>query len=819
MISDYMRKSYSESKRIIRKAMKDNQLVLFVGAGASVSAGMPTWSRAVKTIAGHLGIDSENAPPDNLRIPQYYYNARGKKEYTQLMREIFCHGARLQKQPVHDRIIEFNTRTIITTNYDHLIEMAAEDNSEVIQVVSKDSDLPYRKSGKELIKMHGDFENDNFVLKEDDYLEYSVNFRLIENYVKSIIGTKVILFLGYSFNDPDVKQIFSWVKGILGGDFQRAYLIESSRPYDTNETEYYRNFGINILYASLQLGEKFNGEDISKNLLDMLDWLLKDDEPAVLDKIIDGLSPFADMNYAGEKYLGRAFYAAGLEVSNGILREIPGLTDSEGGKILRAIVHERCTELISGNDKDKGKFESIRGLSDNCKADDPNELDKIRFILAVLKKSGVRKIIFYEPLSVSLASDSDDPEVPAGECDIPEWFEAVRLFDYERLRAIAYTNNAHLSETTPDLYVEQGYINYVLGEYLLSYNCFRNAARIYYRKRKFARFFLSEVSRFCVGKMIVQRRGAFPIAVDRSDVNSIETEINALNLERVFDSLPDLGADNSVFRDIYTFNIAYNLFSEAYFASEKIREQANARYFIFSGEAAFSGLRYKLYDYFNFLTLNCLPVDRYSEFITIFKIYFQSILSSVMTFDPDGKNIHADKLCVFDIMTALRYETCGDLKKLLRNTNIIIPLDDNALDYFADVMSRCPKNDTENSSLIDGIFWKGIVILGFCGLSQRLADVVLHELSGDTVNEIDCRLQADVIIKFFVNADRQGFINDSNITEAEKFLQRVLNHIVKDKSDVIHNLALEILSLCKKYGRAFDDDAVISRLLSRQTRE
>ena len=39
---------------------------------------------------------------------------------------------------------------------------------------------------KEIIKMHGDFEHDNFVLKEDDYLSYSENFKLIETYIKSL---------------------------------------------------------------------------------------------------------------------------------------------------------------------------------------------------------------------------------------------------------------------------------------------------------------------------------------------------------------------------------------------------------------------------------------------------------------------------------------------------------------------------------------------------------------------------------------------------------------------------------------------------------
>lgn len=181
--------------------MNEKQLVLFVGAGASVDAGMPLWSNAIKQIKEKLSLEDENL--DYLIIPQYYYNARGQKEYTQLMREIFRYDDKLHHQPVHNAIIKFDADTIITTNYDHLIEQSAEDNGFFLQVISQDIDLPYRKAGKELIKMHGDFEHDNFVLKEDDYLHYHKNFKLIENYVKSLIGTKTILFIGYSLNDRE----------------------------------------------------------------------------------------------------------------------------------------------------------------------------------------------------------------------------------------------------------------------------------------------------------------------------------------------------------------------------------------------------------------------------------------------------------------------------------------------------------------------------------------------------------------------------------------------------------------------------------------
>ena len=102
-----------------------------------------------------------------------------------------------------------------------------------------------------LIKMHGDFNNKNKVFKEDDYLSYSQNFKLIETYIKSLFSTHTIMFVGYSLSDPDVQYIFQWVKDILGEDLPRPYFLKiDGEEFDINEYQYYKNKGINILYYS-----------------------------------------------------------------------------------------------------------------------------------------------------------------------------------------------------------------------------------------------------------------------------------------------------------------------------------------------------------------------------------------------------------------------------------------------------------------------------------------------------------------------------------------------------------------------------------------
>ena len=370
---------YSEAKHIIRKAMYEHQLVLFVGAGASAASGMPLWSEAVQIIADKMSMDASMT--DSLVIPQYYYNARGRKEYTQLMRDIFKYGMELKTNEVHANIIRFNAETIITTNYDHLLEKAAEENGCFLQVISQNSELPLRNGEKELIKMHGDFEHNNFVLKEDDYLQYHKNFKLIENYIKSIIGTKTVLFIGYSLKDPDIKHIFSWVKDILNEGMQRAYLIEVKDRYDENQSAYYKNLGVNLIYSRELLGYDQEDEskiDLTRNLNETLEYFLTDEytDRSLLDQIYYELKPFLGINYTYSKYIYNSFF--------------------KGKKPYNIFVHFDFENILScyhdkASREELNVLEGIATVPDNPKAN-----RKEKTIFNVLEKSCLQKIYYWD---------------------------------------------------------------------------------------------------------------------------------------------------------------------------------------------------------------------------------------------------------------------------------------------------------------------------------------------------------------------------------------------------------------------------------------
>ncbi len=79
-------------------------------------------------------------------------------------------------------------------------------------VIKKNEDIPYIKSKHYLIKMHGDLQEQNIVLKEDDYSDYNENYYMIAALIKALIMNHTLLFIGYSLNDSTFNSIFRLYK-------------------------------------------------------------------------------------------------------------------------------------------------------------------------------------------------------------------------------------------------------------------------------------------------------------------------------------------------------------------------------------------------------------------------------------------------------------------------------------------------------------------------------------------------------------------------------------------------------------------------------
>ena len=746
-INQTIRRSYEESKRIIQEAQENNQLVLFVGAGASIDSGMPSWKDALDIIKKRLGYDEKEdqvVPQDPLKIPQYYFNQRSKNEYTNLIRKIFKFDKTLPTTSLHQKLMKFNTSTIITTNYDHLIEQAAEENGEAMQVISSDTDLPYKNLGKELIKMHGDFEHDNFVLKEDDYLNYSTNFKLIENYIKSIIGTKVVLFIGYSFNDPDIKQVFKWSKEILKDDMRRAYLINIDSEYDRELEEYYKNLGINVIFAKSWIDVKDN-DGPSKIINKTLDELLNKKLPA-LNSVYESLKGFEDFNYVYGKYINQAFSQVGMA-----LNEKNVLTSRKG----------------MDNTKSKHVIEALTN----------SEEDVAKKLKEILNKS---RVDGYE-------NSKEEIEKLQKNKKLPEWIKAVKNFDFEKLRSIRAENNISLNENNPKQYLIQAAISYYLGQYVTSYEYLQQASKYLYKHHNYAFYLIAEINRKWVGKFILDNH--LDSVVIRS---KIKEEIANINFDRILNSLPDLGNGNDFLRELTSFKVSYGLLHDVYDMGSKVKEESNNVYFGYI-IPNYQQLRNNMEDYFQYGLENYLLLDYLVENINVYKLYIQNMLISVTASDKkdslfagyfQGQNLHLEDFDEFELYLILNFfGSAKEVNKLFKDMIGLVKISDSGLEYLKTIIQNFNELDDVNTNkYIENIYWK---LIALCGHIQLDPDIVTELLKSfvPKISTYNMTFYRDYFIQVLNSALRQNLIADKHEEALINLLEAVLKKVLLQKSD------------------------------------
>lgn len=225
---------------ILKKSNDKNKLTIFVGAGVSKSSNLPSWSDLIKMIISDLSINDNET--DYLKIAQLYYLSCKKTVYYQKIKEFFPDN--IEPTIIQKLIFDLKPANIITTNWDILLEKTARDNGYIYDVISKDEHLVHSELENHIIKMHGDFRDNNIVFKEDDYINYKNNFPLIENYVKSILSTNTILFLGYSYSDINLKQITKWIQNNSKA-MPPMFLVVFKE--DKNQNKYLENFGIKTI--------------------------------------------------------------------------------------------------------------------------------------------------------------------------------------------------------------------------------------------------------------------------------------------------------------------------------------------------------------------------------------------------------------------------------------------------------------------------------------------------------------------------------------------------------------------------------------------
>jgi tetratricopeptide (TPR) repeat protein len=183
---------------------------IFVGAGVSVGAGLPSWADLVLSLTDDIGACPQGS--SFLDIAQYYAIVKGRMFLVQHLRRALG-LPKLRPTKVHEALVNLKTRHFFTTNFDGLLEEELQQQGLNFNVITRDEHVSFwDESTIQLVKLHGDFRDpESIVLTAEDYEDYPYSHSSLADLAKVELQTRTVLFLGYSFNDIDLRMILTRV--------------------------------------------------------------------------------------------------------------------------------------------------------------------------------------------------------------------------------------------------------------------------------------------------------------------------------------------------------------------------------------------------------------------------------------------------------------------------------------------------------------------------------------------------------------------------------------------------------------------------------
>ena len=180
-------------------------LALFIGAGVSIAAGLPSWDKLIEQIAAES--ETYSARVKELQdIPAVDAAALLKRENPQRFDQALVNALRTKHFAVsHALLASLRAQQAITTNFDTLYEDASPIPAGAPMTV-----LPWHRavSGRPwLLKMHGDITSKGIVLSRDEFLGYDTLWRPLASVLQAALVTKHVLFVGYSLTDENFIRL------------------------------------------------------------------------------------------------------------------------------------------------------------------------------------------------------------------------------------------------------------------------------------------------------------------------------------------------------------------------------------------------------------------------------------------------------------------------------------------------------------------------------------------------------------------------------------------------------------------------------------
>ncbi len=197
----------------LKKSIKNQNTILFVGAGVSATLGLPTWTQLISHIASELGYDDElfKQYGDSLTLAEYYAISKGRLGELRSWMECNWNISKddIKDSVIYETIAKLHFPLIYTTNYDHCLETALNYWEKPYKKIVDVADLVNLDSTTtQIIKFHGDtISDESIVLTESSYFKRLDFESPLDIKLRSDMLGKSILFIGYSLSDINIRLL------------------------------------------------------------------------------------------------------------------------------------------------------------------------------------------------------------------------------------------------------------------------------------------------------------------------------------------------------------------------------------------------------------------------------------------------------------------------------------------------------------------------------------------------------------------------------------------------------------------------------------
>ncbi len=225
----------------LRQIYHQERLIVFVGAGISAAAGLPSWKRLVEILAAHPRVlaasEAERNEIKDFAARFHYIDALSAIKqiigpgdfYTIVEKELDDEGHPVPPAAEAIAALAPKLRAVLTTNIDHLLERAFAGNFRPVYEAT--ADLGQRR--RYILKLHGTLlKRTSWVFTRDEYEKAMYANPVHAGIFSSIFHTYTLLFVGYGLMDDDFDAVLGRVRALAGPHAPRhfAFCAEGSVP-------------------------------------------------------------------------------------------------------------------------------------------------------------------------------------------------------------------------------------------------------------------------------------------------------------------------------------------------------------------------------------------------------------------------------------------------------------------------------------------------------------------------------------------------------------------------------------------------------------